>query len=119
VSSRGRRSGPRRTARARKRRQRTGARRFALLFLLVLIALLYAGPLRSYYDKRELVGRQRAQVEQLRSKQQELERKLKRASTPEAAEREARRLFYVKSGEHLWIVKGIDQWRKSHAGSHK
>jgi cell division protein FtsB len=119
VSSRRRKPRPRRTARTRRRRQRSGARRFVFLFLLVLIALLYAGPLRSYYDKQELVDRQRSQVEMLKSSQSELERKLNSALTPEAARREARRLFYVKDGEHLYIVKGIEQWRKSRASSHQ
>jgi len=105
----------RRPARARRRRQRTGARRFVLLFLLGLIALLYAGPLRAYYDKRELVDQQRTQVELLKSTKSELTRKLHQASTPEAAAREARRLFYVHRGEHLYIVTGIDEWRKSRA----
>ena len=89
-----------------------------MLFLLVLIALLYAGPLRSYYNKRELVNRQRAQVELLRSQQNELTRQLRRASTTEAAERTARRLFYVKPGEHLYIVKGIERWLQTRAHAH-
>ena len=105
--------------RARRRRQRTGARRFVLLFLLALIALLYAGPLRTYYNKRELVNQQRTQVELLRSNKDELQRKLRQASTREAAEREARRLWYAKPGEHLYIVKGIEDWRKSRARSHQ
>jgi cell division protein FtsB len=96
-----------------------GARKFVALFLLVLIALLYAGPLRSYYNKRELVSRQRAQVESLRSQQNELARKLRWASTREAAEREARRLFYVKPGEHLYIVKGVVRWQQARARQHQ
>jgi cell division protein FtsB len=78
-----------------------------------LIALLYAGPVRSYYAKRELVNRQSAQVTLLKSEQRQLERKLHRASTREAAEREARRLFYVKPGERLYIVQGIERWRQN------
>lgn len=119
MSSRSKKSGSRRTARARRRRQRTGARRFVLLFLLGLIGLLYAGPLRAYYDKRQLVDQQRAQVDALRSKKSELERKLRQASTPEAAAREARHLFYVKPGEQLYIVNGIGDWRKSRALAHQ
>lgn len=115
VSRRSKKPGSRRTARARKRRQRTGARRFLLLFLLGLIALLYAGPLSTYYNKRELVNQQRTQVELLRSNKLELKRKLRQAYTREAAEREARRFFYVKPGEHLYIITGIEDWRKSRA----
>lgn len=94
-----------------------GVRRFVLLFVLALIALLYAGPLRTYYDKRELVSRQRTQVELLKANKQQLERKLRQASTRQAAEREARRLFYVKPGEHLYIITGIEDWRKNRARS--
>jgi cell division protein FtsB len=119
VASRSKKSVSRRPARARRRRQRTGARRFVLFFLLGLIALLYAGPLRAYYDKRELVNQQRTQVELLKSAKSELKLKLREASTLEAAEREARRLWYAKPGEHLYIVKGIDEWRKSRARAHQ
>ena len=90
-----------------------------MLFLLGLLGLLYAGPLRAYYDKRQLVDQQRAQVDVLKSKKSELERKLRQASTLEAAAREARRLFYVKPGEQLYIVTGIDDWRKGEARAHQ
>ena len=81
----------------------------------MLIALLYAGPLRSYYDKRELVRSEHAQVALLRSQHAELKRKLERATKTEAVERAARRLFYVKPGERLYIVKGIDGWKHARA----
>ncbi|HEY5478323.1 MAG TPA: septum formation initiator family protein [Gaiellaceae bacterium] len=83
------------------------ARRLVVLGLVVLIALLYAGPLRSYYDKRELVSSEHARVSVLRSQHDALQRQLKRAATTEAVERAARCLFYVKPGERLYIVKGI------------
>jgi cell division protein FtsB len=117
VSTRGKGTKPRRAARTRRRRQRLGARRLVVLFLIVLVALLYAGPLRSYYDKRELVGQERMQVAALRSDRDELKRRLARAQTAEAVERAARRLSYVKTGEHLYIVKGIDRWRRERAHS--
>jgi cell division protein FtsB len=82
------------------------------LALLVLIALLYAGPLRSYYDKRELVRHEQAQVALLRSQHNELKQRLKRAGTAKAVERAARSLFYVKPGEQLYIVGGVSSWRR-------
>jgi cell division protein FtsB len=114
VSSRGK---PRRAARARRRRQRLSARRLVLILSLVLITLLYAGPLRSYYGKRQLVDQERAQVTSLRTQNSVLKRKLARARTPEAEERRARRLSFVRQGEHLYIVKGIDSWLRAHPGS--
>ena len=88
---------------------------------MVLIALLYAGPLRSYYGKQQLVASQHSQVDALRSRQQELEQRIRRASTRQAVEREARRLSYVNPSEHqhLYIVKGIEQWRESRKRSRK
>jgi cell division protein FtsB len=91
------------------------ARRLVVLALVVLIAFLYAGPLRSYYDKRELVRHEQAQVALLRSQHDELKQRLERAATAKAVERAARRLFYVKPGERLYIVNGIDSWRRSRA----
>jgi cell division protein FtsB len=86
-----------------------------LLALVVLIALLYAGPLRSYYDKRELVRSEHVRVALLRSQHDALTQKLKSARKAEAIERAARRLFYVKPGERLYIVTGIDAWRHNQA----
>jgi len=115
VSSRGKRAKSRRVARARRRRQRFGARRLVLLALFVLVTLLYAGPLRSYYNKRELVRHEQARVALLRSQQSELTQRLKRAETAKSVERTARRLFYVKPGERLYIVQGIGNWRRERA----
>lgn len=117
---------PRRTKKTKRgravragRRQRAGARRLVFLFLTVLIALLYAGPVRSYHAKRELVERQSAQVEQLRVERQALEKKLDWASTRAAAERAARELYYIKPGEHLYVVHGIDRWLKNRESARK
>jgi hypothetical protein len=33
--------------------------------------------------------------------------------------REARRLGYVRQGEHLFIVKGIGAWRRAHTIVHR
>jgi cell division protein FtsB len=103
----------------RKRFRRSGTlwrpRRVLFLVLLVLVAILYAKPLRTYYDKREALSERRAQVELLRADRQDLRRRLARASSAEAIEREARRLFYVKPGERLYIVKGIERWRREQA----
>jgi len=82
---------------------------------MLLITLLYAGPLRSYYDKRELVRSEHDRVALLRSQHDALEQKLKNAKKAESVERAARHLFYVKPGERLYIVTGIDGWRRSHA----
>lgn len=117
VSSRGKRPKSRRAARAGHRRQWLSVRRLVALALLVLVTVLYAGPLRSYYDKRELVRHEQERVALLREQHDELTRKLKRARTTKAIERSARDLAYVKPGERLYIVKGIDDWRREKAHS--
>jgi cell division protein FtsB len=74
---------------------------------------LYARPLHSYFGKRAQLERTRAQVEQLRAQHSRLQRDVASADTPQALIREARRLFYVKPGERLYIVKGVDRWQKA------
>jgi hypothetical protein len=48
-----------------------------------------------------------------------LQHQLADASTPEALQREARRLGLVRPGERLFIVKGISSWVKTHTTIHK
>ena len=47
-----------------------------------------------------------------RAKRDELARRLEDADTPEALARRARKLGLVKPGEQLFIVKGIEEWRR-------
>ena len=60
---------------------------------------------------RTLVQRD-AEVGGLRTERRTLERKLADTATDTALVREARRLGYVKPGEKLFIVKGVETWRK-------
>jgi hypothetical protein len=86
---------------------------------VILVALLYARPLRSYLaTKHELAGRT-ADVRALKAQKRELQRRLAEASTTQALEREARRVGLVHPGERLFIVKGISRWvhtRTIHSG---
>ena len=54
----------------------------------------------------------------LRAQKARLQQQLVAADTPEALTREARRLGYVKPGERLFIVKGINAWRRLHEPGH-
>ena len=85
---------------------------------IVLVALLYARPLRSYMSTKHDLAKRLADVKGLEAQKRELQRRLADASTPEALEREARRLGLVRPGERLFIVKGISAWvhRKAAAG---
>jgi cell division protein FtsB len=109
-------------ARARSRKPRPRRRvprgRFLLRWLgvgvLVFIAFLYSQPLRSYLSTRDALEQRSEEVRQLRAKKERLERRLEAGETPAALMREARRLGYVKPGERLFIVKGINSWRRKH-----
>ena len=81
---------------------------------LVLIALLYWKPLRTYEHTRAVLNRRQAEVAQLRAQQQQLEHRLATVGTGDELIREARRLGLVKPGERLFIVRGIAAWRKKH-----
>jgi cell division protein FtsB len=81
--------------------------------VLVAIAIAYVHPLREYRDAHADVSARRAEVDRLERANRELERRLARAGTTEFVEREARKLGLVKPGERLFIVTGIDGWRKT------
>lgn len=86
--------------------------RWAAVATLVVVALLYYRPLRSYVETRSSVEERKAEVRELRAKRDELARRLEEADTPEALARRARKLGLVKPGEELYIVKGLEEWRR-------
>jgi cell division protein FtsB len=105
--------------RASKRRKRIPRGRFLVRWLILavfgFVAFLYYQPLRSYLDTRHALEQRSAEVQSLRAEKRSLKRRLIEVDTPEALAREARRLGYVKPGERLFIVKGIDAWRRAQA----
>jgi cell division protein FtsB len=86
--------------------------RWAAVATLAIVALLYYRPLRSYVETRSSVQERQAEVRELRAKRDQLARRLEEADTPEALARRARKLGLVKPGEELYIVKGIQEWRR-------
>jgi cell division protein FtsB len=80
---------------------------------IVLVGLLYARPLRSYLGTKHELAQRAADVRALKAEKRELQHRLADASTPEALQREARRLGLVRAGERLFIVKGITAWLHS------
>lgn len=105
-------------SRKRRQRRRVPRGRFLLRWLgvgvLVFIAFLYSQPLRSYLSTRDALAERSAEVRSLREQKLRLERRLEDGDTPAALMREAHRLGYVKPGERLFIVKGINAWRRAH-----
>jgi cell division protein FtsB len=105
---------------ARRGRRRTRPSRPALALrwigalVLVAIAVAYVHPLREFRAARADVAERRAEVERLTQANRELESDLARAGMSAFVEREARRLGLVKPGERLFIVTGIEEWKRRH-----
>jgi cell division protein FtsB len=92
-------------------------RRWVAVAALVLVALLYYRPLRAYVDARGELAQRRATVHRLEVQRARLQQRLGASTSLATLAREARALGYVRPGEHLFIVKGIDAWRKRERSS--
>jgi cell division protein DivIC len=101
-------------ARRRVAAPRLVLRRALVVGAVVFVAFMYYRPLRTYVDtKRELRARA-SDVRALRAQKRRLQRQLHTAGTAQELARQARmQLSLVKPGEHLFIVKGIDAWRRA------
>jgi cell division protein FtsB len=92
----------------------TIARRWLAVLLIGLIGYAYYHPLRSWVATRHELSARDAEVERLSAQKRELQQRLQLSASSDALEHEARRLGYIRPGEHLFIVKGIQAWRKAH-----
>jgi cell division protein FtsB len=86
--------------------------RWAGIAVLALVALLYYRPMRAWVDTHGALDARRAEVRALARENALLEHKLAASSSPAVLQREARALGYVKRGEHLYVVQGIEAWRR-------
>jgi cell division protein FtsB len=84
--------------------------RWVAVGAILLAGLLYARPLRSYLGTKHELAQRAADLKALKAEKRDLQHRLAEASTPEALQREARRLGLVHPGEKLFIVKGITAW---------
>ena len=82
---------------------------------LVIVAVLYYKPARTYLHTRHSVTERSAEVQMLRLQHKKLERLVAASTSDAELAREARRLGLVKPGEQLFIVRGIKRWLKTHA----
>jgi hypothetical protein len=96
---------------ARRTSRTVFVRRWVAVGLLVLVGLLYYRPLKAYVDARGEQSQRAAAVQQLEQEKARLERRLGASTSLGTLAREARALGYVRPGEHLFIVKGIREWR--------
>ena len=105
--------------RATKRRVRTRRSavllRWCVLGATGLVAFLYYQPVSSYFETRASLGERAAEVQQLQEEKSRLEARLADSTTVAALSREARRMSLVRPGERLFIVKGVQQWRRTQA----
>jgi cell division protein FtsB len=92
-------------------------RRWVAVGVFVLVALLYYRPLKAYVDASSELGQRRAAVQKLAAEKTRLEHQLTSSTSLATLSREARALGYVRPGEHLFIVKGIQDWRARERGS--
>jgi cell division protein FtsB len=98
---------------ARRRVSRSAVvRRWVAVGVLLLVGLLYYRPLKAYVDARGELAQRTQAVQKLRQERARLEHRLGASTSLSTLAREARALGYVKPGEHLFIVKGINDWRK-------
>ena len=80
---------------------------------LAVVGFFYWKPATSYvHTKKELHQRQ-AEVQALRTEKAQLEQRIAQAGTTQQLVREARRLDLARPGEQLFIVKGIEAWRRA------
>jgi cell division protein FtsB len=102
------------TKRSRRPPRAALVRRWLGLGAVVLVAYFYYHPMRAYFETRSQLASRRAEVALLAAQKRELEQRLAASKTVDELAREARRLGYVRPGEHLFIVKGIQAWRRAH-----
>jgi cell division protein FtsB len=89
-------------------------RRWLAVAAIGLIGYAYYHPLRSWLETRQELSSRRAEVAQLAAEKRALLERFQASTSMNALAREARRLGYVRPGEHLFIVKGIAAWKKAH-----
>ena len=92
----------------------TLVRRWSVVAVVLIVGYFYYHPIRAYFSTKSDLGSARAEVRQLQEQKNELAQRLSAASSTQALARAARELGYVRPGEHLFIVKGIEAWNERH-----
>ncbi|HET9289161.1 MAG TPA: septum formation initiator family protein [Gaiella sp.] len=103
--------------RKRERTRRRRAPRWLLpVVVLGVVSFLYVRPIDTYLETRGQLEERRAEVATLRAERARATARLERATSLDELARAARRIGYVRPGEHLFIVKGTADWKRRRAG---
>jgi cell division protein FtsB len=89
-------------------------RRWSVVAVVVVVGYFYYHPLRAYLSTKAELGSTRSEVRRLQEQKNELAQRLSAASSTQELARAARELGYVRPGEQLFIVKGIEAWKQAH-----
>ena len=102
-------------ARSRRPPTTTIVRRWLVVLLIGMIGYAYYHPLRSWFETRGELNSRTSEVAQLAAQKRELQQRVRASASLDSLARQARRLGYIRPGEHLFIVKGIKAWEKAHS----
>ena len=86
--------------------------RWLVLGVALFIGFLYYRPLSSYLDTKRELARRAGEVQELKEDRRAIQARLARAQEPASVERQGRRLGLVRPGEKLFIITGVDVWRR-------
>ena len=81
--------------------------RVALLFVLLVLVYLYAGPARSFWTTMHEAKQRRAEVAVLKRENARLRARRATLREQSALQREARRLGMVKPGERPYVIEHL------------
>jgi cell division protein FtsB len=84
--------------------------------VIAAIAFAYVQPIRAYLAAEEDIEKHRAQRSALLHQQAGLRHRLQQVETDAFVEREARRIGLVRPGETLYVVKGVQRWKRAASG---
>lgn len=100
----------------RRRLRRRKAPKWLLpVLVLGIVGYLYVRPITTYLETRDQLDGRRAEVATLRAERARVSARLERATSLDELARAARRIGYVRPGEHLFIVKGTAAWKRARA----
>jgi hypothetical protein len=88
--------------------------RWLVLGVALFMGFLYYRPLSSYLDTKRELARRAGEVQELKEDRRAIQGRLARAQEPASVERQGRRLGLVRPGERLFIITGVDAWRRTH-----